>query len=95
MEEQNGQITLSDQQMEIMDELYFMISFIELSNLFHFSSAQLENEINWLLKNEMIQKFRFKAELNRHLPIDDYSWENANEIYFVATKKGLLLHNSR
>lgn len=84
---------MSDQEFDVLDELYFVQSFEEVKE----SSGLAEEPLKQLLL-EMWEKGWIRCMENREeepgVDKEDFS-KNYSRYFYLATKKGLLAHNSR
>jgi len=82
---------VTDLEFDILDELYFVISFHELSDKLTMEEAVLKSELL-----AMIQKGWVKI-LKPFSDEEIETWEEYGKLYkeyfYLATKKGLLAHN--
>jgi hypothetical protein len=84
---------MTNREFEIIDELYFTISFNELFKHLDIEEALLKNELWDLIKKGWV-KCMEKITDNEMEDFMRYDIEYKNFNY-LATKKGLLAHNSR
>ena len=85
--------SLTDLEYRILDELYFVSSF---PNLLHNVSEEKKSVIDSLrrlLENELVTQINPDAGAEEKLEVPDFA--TLEQSYFVASKKGLLIHNSR
>ena len=76
---------------EIIDELYFVISFNELLAQLDFDKELLENELRKLYQKGWIRIYDgIDKELENHVLLD----ESFSKYRFSVSKKGLSEHNS-
>ena len=76
---------------EILDELYFVISFDELLAELDFDKELLVNELRKLYQKGWIRVYDgIDKELENHVLLD----ESFSKYRFLASKKGLSEHNS-
>lgn len=83
---------MNDVQFEILDEMYFVISFKDI-----LASLDIENEILIQQLKEMVKKGWVKCfEKETEIAVSeiDYSDEKFKSYLFLASKKGLFAHNS-
>lgn len=83
---------MNDQEIDLMDELYFVQSYKEVKDALGWEDESLQNQLLGLHEKEFIkilinhdEDYPHKIESIKSVP-----W---NELYFLATKKGLLEHN--
>jgi len=82
---------LTELEKDVMEEMYFVISFRELEKALRVPHAELVTAISHLLNNEMISQLHFvKNDFEKLEPPDFSSLEKSS---FVANKKGLLTIN--
>ena len=83
---------MTDQEFELLDELYFVISYQELKKNLAWDSNVLESNIKAL-----VQKSWIKIMRNQDVEIEDklaLELTNFEACYFLATKEGLMKHNT-
>ncbi|HYV92266.1 MAG TPA: hypothetical protein VE978_10800 [Chitinophagales bacterium] len=84
---------LTDLEYRMLDELYFVSSFQNvLDNLIEERSHVIDALKN-LLENNLVTQVKMESGREEKLEVPDFAI--LEESYFVASKKGLLLHNSR
>ncbi len=84
---------MTDHEYEIMDELYFVISFEELQQRLPLDESELKQILNSLLDREYIKCF---SNVSDELPHADVDFENNYRNYhYLVSKEGLFAHNSR
>jgi hypothetical protein len=84
---------MTDIEFDVLDELYFIESFDSLSNTLSMSEEQLKTTLSGLLEKGWIKCL---ASATGDLPAEEAGFENHyNKYYYLATKAGLLAHNSR
>lgn len=83
---------MTDLEFDLLDELYFVISFQEILATLSWSSEVLSEELEKLLQKEWIKTIERETMLELTLvpPTADY-----HKYLFLATKKGLLAHNCK
>jgi hypothetical protein len=86
---------LTDLEFRIIDELYFVTSFNDLTNELGESSAALIQGLRTLLEKELISQLIFEQEQKDYRKLETPDFGSLEHSYFVASKKGLLIHNSR
>ncbi|MCS6832491.1 MAG: transporter [Flammeovirgaceae bacterium] len=83
---------MSDVEYQVLDELYFVISFEKLKENTGLSEEELKNCLYQMLEKGWIKCFKDKEAREIATDID---FENKYAQYqYLATKKGLLAHNS-
>ena len=84
---------MTEQQYEIMDELYFVISFIELKERLILNEAELKKSLAALLELNYIKCF---TNVSDEIPPEHIDFENNYRNYhYLASKEGLFAHNTR
>lgn len=84
---------MTDHEYEILDELYFVISFEELKQRLTIDESELKQTLNSLLDQEYIKCF---SNVSDELPHEDVNFENNYQNYhYLVSKEGLFAHNSR
>jgi hypothetical protein len=82
---------MSDLEFDVMDELYFVISFEELLNSLGISELQLKEILSGLYGKGWIKVF---SQIEEELPDENVDLENQYIKYFyLASKEGLMAHN--
>ena len=84
---------LSGQEYDIMDELYFVISFEELLKILPLDRNILKRGLSRLVEKRWVKCFKNPEQ---DIDFDDVDYENQFDKYhYLATKEGLFVHNSR
>jgi hypothetical protein len=84
---------MTDSEYEIMDELYFVISFHELQQKLLSDDEELKQVLRELLEKKYIKCF---SNVSDELPNEDVDFENNYRNYhYLASKEGLFAHNSK
>lgn len=84
---------MTDLEFEIIDELYFVISFEELQKRLGLDETELKQRLNSLLDLGYIKCF---SNVSDELPPEDLDFENNYRNYhYLVSKEGLFAHNSR
>lgn len=84
---------MTDTQFEIIDELYFLTSFKTLKDKLTLSKNLLANELLLLINQDWVAFFEEIDGLAK--PKEDFRENNVENYLFLATKQGLLAHNSK
>ncbi|RSK29483.1 ArsR family transcriptional regulator [Hymenobacter metallilatus] len=85
---------MTDAEFDILDELYFVTSFPDLSQKTGFAPAQLERHLRLLLEQGLVRSFW--PDPDTELAYEESSFGAiVRDSYFLASKEGLLQHNSR
>jgi hypothetical protein len=85
---------VTDQEFDILDELYFVISFQELTRNLSWPAADVLPVLKDLIAKEMVKCIDPQSEEEMELSLTDLD-KQYQKILFLATKKGLMEHNSR
>jgi hypothetical protein len=91
MEKQNLNI-LSDTEFDLMDELYFVIQFNELKSKLNWDTVKLKTNLLTLIEKGWVRFMKNPDGIIN--PSFDQLKDNIENLYFLATKEGLLKHNS-
>ncbi|MGB3585633.1 MAG: transporter [Tunicatimonas sp.] len=84
---------MTDQEFDVLDELYFVIPFEELLEAVDMEEAELYSILKELLKKKWVKCYRdHSEELLPHEVEIDHQYK---EYSYLATKIGLLAHNGR
>ncbi len=85
--------SLSDLEYRLLDELYFLSSFQNLID----NSGEEKNSVLAALKNLLHNQYvtQVKMEKGREEKLESPDFDTLDASFFVASKKGLLIHNSR
>lgn len=80
---------MSDEEFDVLDELYFIISYDELMERLDIERAALQKVLSVLRDKEWLRVYSKLEE-----EVTDADLENNGESYFyLASKKGLMAHN--
>lgn len=87
-------MNMSNEEFEILDELYFVITFSDLSNeLPDYNNEKLFGYLTDMIGKDWLRVYKGDIELeNNEISFDLESFTNYS---FLASKKGLFAHNSR
>ena len=84
---------MTDSEYEIMDELYFVISFQELQEKILVDEEKLKRLLGHLVEKQFVKCF---SNVSDELPGKDVDFENNYRNYhYLASKEGLFAHNTR
>jgi len=83
---------MNEQEIDLMDELYFVQSYDEVKNAIEWDDKMLQKHLLGLYENEYVKMLinhdeDYQGNTN---DINSIPWK---DLYFLATKKGLLEHN--
>jgi hypothetical protein len=84
---------LNDLEYRILDELYFISSYQTLMENLNEDRENMKEALVNMLRNGWIVQIKYEAHEEEKLEVPDLSV--LEQSYFVASKKGLLIHNSR
>ena len=93
-EEKSVDSTVTDQEFDVLDELYFVISFQDLTRNLSWSAPDLLLVLKELVMQEMVKCIDPLSEEEVELTSAQLDKQH-HKILFLATKKGLMEHNSR
>ena len=84
---------MTDLEYDVLDELYFVVSFRQLQDTLELEKDELKNVLQALLRRGWVKCFRNqKTELEE----EDIDFANDHQEYFyLATKAGLLAHHGK
>ena len=85
--------SLTDLEYRILDELYFVSSFQTLLENFDEEKSLVFDSLKNLLENGLVIQMKYEGGRERKLEATDLT--TLEHSHFVASKKGLLIHNSR
>ena len=85
--------SLTDLEYRILDELYFVSSFQTLLDNLNEEKSSVFDSLHNLLENGLVIQMKYREGTEQKLEIIDLT--ALEESHFVASKKGLLIHNSR
>ncbi|WP_017732897.1 hypothetical protein [Nafulsella turpanensis] len=84
---------MTDQEFDVMDELYFVQSFAELQQSCQLEAQELKQLLLSLIRKEWVRWMIDRAD---EAPSGEtIQEEQMEQYYYLATKAGLLAHNSR
>lgn len=82
---------MNDQEIDLLDELYFVQSYKEVKSALDWQDEVLQKHLFSLNQKEYIKMLiNQDEEYDGVRDLDKIPW---NDLYFLATKKGLLEHN--
>lgn len=83
---------MTDEEFDVLDELYFVQSFDQLATLTQKSPSELTPILEQIYKKGWI---KVMVDVDEELSEDNIDFKKSAEKYhYLATKKGLLAHNS-
>lgn len=84
---------MTDEEFDIIDELYFVTAFADLQTSTGYSDQQLKVNLKKLVEKGWV---RLYETVDEESEIDHVNFENDFKAYFyLASKKGLFEHNSQ
>jgi hypothetical protein len=86
---------LTDSEYSILDELYFVTSFAALHQALTMNKRELLQGLASLLDRGLVTQLIFDPVVNDFQKLEVPEPATLEQSSFVASKKGLLLHNSR
>ncbi len=84
---------MSDQEFELLDQLYFVTSLSKLEEVLDQSSHELWPVLMALVQKGWVKVMKDKSD--EEVTGDDIQINNKDTYVFLATKKGLMAHNTR
>ncbi|HSI90293.1 MAG TPA: hypothetical protein VK927_04210 [Adhaeribacter sp.] len=85
---------MTETEFDIVDELYFVTSFPELAANLNASEKELCQALQVLLQKGYIKSFFPDPDTEVDFSPDTFQ-DNCHNYFYLATKAGLLAHNSR
>jgi hypothetical protein len=84
---------MTDLEFDIMDELYFTIDFQELKKNLSMDEAKLKNALYALIQKGWVKCL--EQETDREMEVHTNFQSEYQKYNYLATKAGLLAHNSK
>lgn len=85
---------MTDPEFDILDELYFVTPFAELSRKTRLAPAELERHLRGLMEQGLVRSFW--PDPDTELAFEESSFGAiVRDCHFLASKEGLLQHNTR
>lgn len=82
---------MTDEEFEIIDELYFVTSYTDLSKQVDLTEINLKKTLFTLIEKNWVKCMKTISE---EITTDEFDFENQFKSYFyLASKTGLLIHN--
>lgn len=82
---------MEDNEFDVIDELYFVTSYLDLSDQVDLSEEELKNTLKTVIEKGWVKCMKSVSE---EIAKEELNFENQFKSYFyLATKSGLLLHN--
>ena len=85
---------MNELEFQIMDGVYFLCSFQQLLQMLGCDEEKLNDSLIELLRKELVQQLVFDEEEKDYLKLESPDFARIKNASYVATKKGLLEHNS-
>ena len=84
---------MTDLEFDVLDELYFVISFDDLKHATELDTETLRKVLFGLLEKRWIKCFRNQSE---DIDLESVNFEqNYKQYAYLATKEGLMAHNGQ
>jgi hypothetical protein len=83
---------MTDAEFDVLDELYFVTSYQSLASQVTLTEQELTQTLHHMLQKGWIKCFKSASE---ELPLSELNFEEYKQYYYLATKAGLLAHNSK
>lgn len=84
---------MSDLEFDVLDELYFVISFTDLQKATNLSGEELKEILLTLFRKGWLKVFK---SISEELSEETFDLDSdAQNYYYLASKTGLLAHNGR
>ena len=87
-------LSVTDAEFDILDELYFVTPFAELARKTSQTPAELERHLRYMLEQGLVRSFW--PDPDTELAFEESSFGAiVRDCFFLASKEGLLQHNTR
>jgi hypothetical protein len=84
---------MEDIEYDVMDELYFVISYKDLQNALGISDGALKQVLQNLIQRDWVKCLK---TIDQEVVAGEYDFDQFyQQYYYLATKAGLLAHNRR
>jgi hypothetical protein len=83
---------MTDNEFDVLDELYFVTSYNDLLKQLDFSDDLLITTLNMLKDKGWV---KFLKDIDQEWNITELTIDQIKQSYFLASKSGLLAHNSQ
>ena len=80
---------------DIMDEVYFVISYADLAVNSGIPEPELQEGVIGLLQKGYLNQLEFNTDIGDYAKRSEADLDNVAGYHYVASKSGLLAHNSR
>ena len=88
-------MVLSELEYLILDELYFVSPYQEILERVGCDAELFKATLRGLLEKELALQMHYNPDLKDFIRPDDPGQKELEHSHFVATRQGLILHNSR
>ena len=78
---------------DVLDELYFVISFNDVTAAMQLDENVICKALSNLLEQGYVQQLKFSQSIGDFEKMDEPDTANLSGYHYLATKKGLLAHN--
>ncbi|PIQ22057.1 MAG: hypothetical protein COW65_05385 [Cytophagales bacterium CG18_big_fil_WC_8_21_14_2_50_42_9] len=85
---------MNDLEYDIINELYFVTAFRDLAGTLDLPDTELSANLEDLVQKKYIKCFYPDPDTEIEYNAEEF-FQNCRSYYFLATKEGLLAHNSR
>jgi len=85
---------MTDSEFDVLDELYFVTSFADLTKKTNLSAPVLEENLRTLLEQGLVRSYWPDADTELAYELTSFG-AICRDAYFLASKEGLLQHNTR
>ena len=84
---------MTDEEFDIIDELYFVTAYADLKEATDYTDQQLKQHLNALAKKGWVRVYR---SVDEESELDKLDFDNDYQgFFYLASKKGLFEHNAR
>jgi len=84
---------MTDKEFDILDELYFVTSFVELLAKFDISKEELKLNLLQMIENGWVNYYQdLDGAANPTIALNS---KHIVDLFFLASKQGLFAHNSK
>lgn len=85
---------MTDLEFDVLDELYFVQSFQYIQDNLEIEEEELKNALKGLIEKAWVKCL--PQDIDEVIPEEVFDFDNNYKMYnYLATKEGLLAHNSR
>ena len=84
---------MTDLEYDVLDELYFVVSFTELQTTLDLEADELKNVLQTLLRRDWVKCLSSQTD---ELSASEVNFDqNYRDYFYLATKSGLLSHHGK